>query len=236
MEVGSWEKCLEEEWAFWVSWFVKYRDEGYCSHPGPLQWGIGVPIILESIHHLSVPLTPVTKVLEIGGGIVGMTSYFPTGKLYACDPLWHHFEGLRPHLGKAYESVRHDINLLSLKAEDLPLRAGPFDIVIAINSLDHCSNPNRVLERIKATTRSRAVLYEATTVWKQQDKAVNPEQYSHGHPHIYFDDEWNELVTSCAFRPVSKPLLDRNLQEEWRRIHHVTDDSWPCDLRVWRRL
>lgn len=85
-----------------------------------------------------IELKPYVKILEIGGAREPLVNFFGFGRKYALDPLAQDHESLLADLYK-------DIPLVRDKAESLPFLDSRFDIVVILNTLDHCENLNQAL-------------------------------------------------------------------------------------------
>lgn len=233
MKIGDWQETMLEEKNFWTGWVDRLIRDGFTSIDCEFQWKRDADIILTILECQNVCLTDNTRILEIGGGLIGTIRYFQVGQLFAADALGEFFIEQHKRLGKPWQKVRHDVNYISQKAEDLPLDSGPFDIVLIINSLDHCEDPMEVLRRLAKVTREGGWLFEATSVWSI-DSWQNPEVLGRGHPHLFRGDELNQALKSVGFHLVEDPLCGKDVDELWTT--EWTKASWPCYLRIWRRL
>lgn len=231
MKVGKWDSTMVEEEKFWKNWIDKRINEKGID-PHTLRTA-ELAIIERILAALDIEVTDDTKVLEIGTGVFGVIHSCSRGHLYVCDPLWTLYEEARAQLSDKYKALRNDVTLLSLMAEDIPKDSGPFDIVLAINSLDHCKEPSAVVERIAATTREGALFFEATSVWGEG--VQDPLSYGTQHPHLYIGNQLREVIAPRGFQEIKEPLPGISLYEEWAKVLGYTSDSWPCYLRVWRR-
>jgi hypothetical protein len=78
-------------------------------------------------------------VLEIGSGPFGMLGCMSPARGLAIDPLMPSFVSyMRPHWGE--QPFR-----IAALGEELPARSGTFDMAIAINTLDHTLEPDKIL-------------------------------------------------------------------------------------------
>jgi SAM-dependent methyltransferase len=79
-------------------------------------------------------------VVEIGSGPFGFLSCLPCGRGLAIDPLMVSFTG--------YMRKHWDERILRIAAmgEELPIPSGTFDVALAINTLDHTLEPDKILK------------------------------------------------------------------------------------------
>ena len=96
-------------------------------------------------------LKPHVKILEIGGAGLPVVNFFSFGVKCTLDPLAEDYKNLFADLYK-------DILLVGGKAESLPFIESCFDIVIILNALDHCENPDKVLAEIWRILRHNGVV------------------------------------------------------------------------------
>jgi len=85
------------------------------------------------------------EVLEIGSGPVSGMGVFKGAHVMAVDPLAYEYAG-----------IGFDIDLRTMKAgiEDLPFGKNSFDVVIAVNSLDHVDDVEAAAKEILRVLRS----------------------------------------------------------------------------------
>lgn len=96
-------------------------------------------------------LKPYVKILEIGGAGEPLVNFFSLGEKYTLDPLAEDYKNLFADLYKHNSLVRG-------KAESLPFLDSRFDIVVILNTLDHCENPNQALLEIWRVLKNNGVI------------------------------------------------------------------------------
>lgn len=143
-------------------------------------------------------VTPKTRILEIGGGAVGIIRWFDEGQLFALDPLGELFESSFPHLPLSEYALRGDVKYIAKPIEGLgSARAGRFDIVLMLDCLDHCRVPEEALRAIHKALKAKGVFFESTTAFKR-DMALSPEYLAH-HPWGWTAEELVELIEAQGF-------------------------------------
>ena len=232
MRIGDWDSTMEQEKSFWDAWLQHYVDQGQS--PSPFYWEAKAWVIKGILLLHNYVISRHTKILEIGPGAIGTINTFEYGDLYACEPLWDQFVEARPTLGPRYDRLRQDIKLLCYKAEDMPLDSGPFDIILALNSLDHCEDPDLVLDNISVVLKQDGYFFEATTVWPAHED-VDAACLADSHPYLYVGNELNVIIESYGLSLIERPFRSAVLDELWAEMLQFTAGSWPCYLRVWRK-
>jgi SAM-dependent methyltransferase len=97
---------------------------------------------------MRIPSKVKGSVLDIGGGPTSMLLKFANVpsicRRAVCDPLT-----MPPWVHMRYEAA--GITWLKFKAEEMPLPVEPFDEVWVYNVLQHVENPQKVIEKAKAS-------------------------------------------------------------------------------------
>jgi ubiquinone/menaquinone biosynthesis C-methylase UbiE len=134
------------------------------------------------------------KVLEVGAGL-GLINFtnvpcFNVG----IDPLYHY---LRPRLTS---STAH---LITGIGEKLPFKDRTFDIVLCLNVLDHCINPEEVLKEIRRVLKEKGLfIFHLNTF--QLPKFLNKKLslIDLPHPHHFSFKEAIALIKKFGFKIV----------------------------------
>lgn len=228
---GNWTIAQVHEHKFWEDWIANYKKE----HPdddawqgdrkgGLLQWTHDANVLLRILESQGKELTEASRILEIGGGLVGHSRWLPRGHLFAVDPLQDFFGAAFSELGLATQQVRQDVTYIGHKAEELAHDLEPFDVILILNCLDHCDEPAQVVANMVRLLKPDGMLFEATTVW--------PVGYLHGgtrsemvktHPYIFEGNELIDLFECFDFELIQEPLV-----KEWMI------GAWPRELRLWK--
>ncbi len=141
----KWLIAQEYEKAFWRD-YIDFEDQ---DHKKTLETRALFFENYIKIH--KVKLKPCAKILEIGGAGWPTVNFFSFGKKYTIDPLAENHKNL---FGDYYK----DIPLVKGKAESLSFKENCFDIVIILNTLDHCENPYEVLVEIRRVLKRNGVM------------------------------------------------------------------------------
>lgn len=171
---------------------------------------------------------PYMRVLEIGGGAIGHIRWFPVGELMAIDSLGAIFEREFPDLDLKGYDLRSDVAYIGYRAEDMPSEIEDhFDVVLMLNTLDHCDSPLRVMSEIRRVIKPLGWLFESTTVFSG-GQPQNDHEYSKMHPHIFMEQRsFLKFMESCGF--LKLPVI---LTREW------VGESGPLYdqvLHIWRK-
>lgn len=230
MKIAEWKDTIEAERNYWVNAIEVWMATDGLERARDVYWAYKAEIILESLRCLDALPMDDSRILEIGGGLVDVMRWFEKGSLYAIEPLWLFFEQYRQRL--SWEGLREDVIPFASKAEgDYFQPKALFDIVLILNTLDHCEDPEVVMRRISYMIKPGGLLYESTTVWG--DKKVNINSLAKTHPHLFQGGELRMLIKRNGFEEVGDPYCGGNINEPWTA--RWQEGAWPTYLRVWRR-
>lgn len=100
-------------------------------------------------------------IIEIGGGPRGSICFIGGfGKRVGVDPL---FDDLRK---KDVLLETENIELHSIKAEDINFQRESFDLAICINAIDHVHKPRLVLQKINRILKPSGLLFLSVNIYK----------------------------------------------------------------------
>jgi len=154
-----------------------------------------------------IKITQRTRILEIGGGAIGVIRWFKKGKLYALDPLGDLFEASFPGLPLADYELRQDVKYIVAPAEEAgALGIGQFDLVLMFDCLDHCRSPRLVLRSIHSLLKPKGLLLESTTAF--HEPIIPSSEYAKYHLWFWTKEELRQAISSCGFQLLSE-------WEEW---------------------
>jgi SAM-dependent methyltransferase len=130
--------------------------------------------------------------LEIGGGPIGVIYDMPAKQKYIVEPLTEEY--------KEYWPCPYHMSALG---EDLPFDDEQIDLVLISNALDHCEDPQEVLEEVKRVLRPGGFL----AVNNCTDLAS-----IHKHPGhlINIDEFWFHNQIDADFETVHELTFRRN--------------------------
>lgn len=107
-----------------------------------------------------------TRILEIGGGVIGHIRWMRKGKLFALDPLAEFFKAAFPTLGLTEYPLRKDMTHIAARIEDIEgLDLEAFDIILMLNCLDHCEDPPNVVAALYKALAPEGLLLESTVIF-----------------------------------------------------------------------
>lgn len=90
-------------------------------------------------------------VLDIGCGPRGSLHKFKAKAKFGLDPLAKVYDTL-------YGTWKHDMIYLASPAEDIPLVRNSVDFVIAVNSLDHVDNIDKVMQEVRRVIKPNGII------------------------------------------------------------------------------
>lgn len=140
-----------------------------------------------------------SRTLEIGGGIMGGIRWLKGVKV-SVDPLGDLFCEAYPKLSfKRYGLDPEDAVIYAVgAAEDIEWASmGLFDFVLLFNTLDHCRDPEKVLQAIYDVLDPDGWLLEATTAFHV--KMETSEAYQKHHPWAWTKDELMKMISDAGF-------------------------------------
>ncbi len=98
------------------------------------------------------------RILQVGPGANGEV-HFMAGERYAIDPLASFFKESFPEL------MDPAVKFIDGMGEELPYEDSYFDVILIINVLDHCSDPDKVLKELNRCLRSKGILILEVNVY-----------------------------------------------------------------------
>lgn len=97
-----------------------------------------------------------TKILEIGSGAGGIITYLKeTENRYAVDPLEEFYSSVEEFTNQRDKNVKY----FTATGEALPFEENYFDLIIMDNVLDHCINPEKVMNEAVRVIKPKGYLY-----------------------------------------------------------------------------
>ena len=102
-----------------------------------------------------IDLNSETKILEIGSGPAGALTFLKSDHKYGIDPLEEFFSKNKEWMKFRDPKVIYQTG----KGENLPFKNNFFDLVIIDNVLDHCENPESVLNEINRVLKKSGVIF-----------------------------------------------------------------------------
>ena len=163
------------------------------------------------------------RILEIGGGPLGIVTFLGWGERFALDPLENFYNDNKHLVELRDERVKY----LQGVGEDIPFDNDYFALVIVDNVLDHCQNPYRALSSIYRVLNGMGYLYIALnvhTVWGSMLRYIMEKfQIDKGHPHTYTKEGLRNSLGKHRFTILDEEIEDykkirkRNLLSESMR-------------------
>lgn len=157
------------------------------------------------------------RVVEVGSGPVGVTTFFPARERLAVDPLQKEYEKNAAFLGYRDPEVQY----LEGVGEDLPCESGGYDLVIIENCIDHVRDVDGVMTEIGRVLKPDGVLYltvNTRTRWGYvAHRILSNLQIDRGHPHTFTPLRAERLVRAYGFTPLSIEV-ESALRAHWNDL------------------
>ena len=131
-------------------------------------------------------------IVEIGAGLMGMVRYIDKGKRFIIDPLGKMQQEAHDKLFGEIPEVR----VFSTRAESR-IDVEDVSIVLAMDCLDHCESPPKVLEGVHSMLKPEGLFCESTTIFKEPTEWVDND-YGKFHPWNWDWPEFSQLMSSAA--------------------------------------
>lgn len=198
-----WKEAQDYERKYWEK-VTKTDSIGYLSH------SIKMKIFLEEF----VLLSDSSKILQIGCGPEDVIHYWKNGNLFAVDPLIDNYK----EMGMLKES---NVKNICAVGESLPFKNNYFDLIIINNVLDHCQNPNKVLQESYRCLAKKGILYIETNV---RPKYLYPFlkmiwwtkiSIAKGHPFLFLPENLGNMIKTCKL----KILLGKEIKKKFMKSY-----------------
>lgn len=145
-------------------------------------------------------------VLEVGGGPVGVASYYPSARAVLVDPL-ESFYGSNEVLRKLRNPRAEYV---SGRGESLPVETGTFDLAIIENCIDHVQDAHGVMRELKRALRPDGILYLTvncrTKLGYVVHRTLSSLRLDPGHPHTFTPPRVAALLRSHGFEPLDTEI------------------------------
>lgn len=141
-----------------------------------------------------------TYVLEIGSGAAGIITYIKSDNKFAIDPLENFYSSV-----PKYVSIRDQkVNYYNAMAENLPFKDGYFDLIVIDNVLDHCDNPDKVLDEMNRTLKPGGIIFFRQNTYHYWGKTVRDimekMKIDRGHPHTFLKNSLKKKFRENNFQ------------------------------------
>ena len=138
-----------------------------------------------------------TFILEIGSGAGGILTYLNhSNNRFAIDPLENFYSSVSNFVSQRDESVKY----YSAKGESIPFENNMFDLIIMDNVLDHCDDPNKVVDETFRVLKKGGFIYFKQNTYHFWGKLFRliMEKFTidKGHPYTFSKNDLKYLVGS----------------------------------------
>jgi len=146
-----------------------------------------------------------TKILEIGSGAGGIITYLKESeKRYAIDPL----EEFYSSVGEFKRQRDKNVKYFTATGEALPFEKNYFDLIIMDNVLDHCINPDLVMNEAARVIKPNGYLFfkqNTYHVWGIFIRLVMEKMLiDKGHPHTFSKAKLKKFASENSLKELNK--------------------------------
>lgn len=142
------------------------------------------------------------RIIEVGSGPVGVSSFLPATERLAVDPLAEQYARLPGLTALRAQGVKYVRGV----GEELPAGTGLYDLAMIENCIDHVRDIDAVMRELHRVLRPGAVLYltvNCRTRWGYLvHRTLSKLNVDRGHPHTFTPERAHDLLTHRFFEPV----------------------------------
>lgn len=136
-----------------------------------------------------------TVILEIGSGAGGIVTFLTeSSRRYAIDPLEDFYSQVDEFIRQRDASVRYR----QARGENIPFETAEIDLVIMDNVLDHCENPEKVLQEACRVVQQNGLIYCKQNTYHMWGRMVRRVMelfvIDPGHPHTFSKRQLGTLI------------------------------------------
>jgi uncharacterized protein YbaR (Trm112 family) len=166
-------------------------------------------------------------VLEIGSGPFGFSACIPSVRGLAIDPLMVSFSGyMQPHWRP--QPVR-----IAAMGEEMPVPTGIFDAAVAINTLDHTLEPEKIFKETWRALKPGALFFINNNVKSAAGKMLGTAGERFGitrltevfHPHAFTRESLISGCEAAGFKVIgdffAKATAPESQRQHWSWMHAV---------------
>jgi len=169
-----------------------------------------------------IVITKQTAVLEIGSGPAGILTHLDCERKCAIDPLENFYAAVPKFAGFRDRRVRYYAG----QAEALPFEDNTFDLIINDNVLDHCENPQRVLQEMHRVLKTNGRVYFRMVTYHAWGKFVRVLlerfQIDHGHPYTFSKTDLISAFQKAGFQILK--TMSKGYLKSW--LTDLGSGSW----------
>lgn len=144
------------------------------------------------------------KALQIGCAVEDTIFYFPSGQLYAIDPLADFYRA------NFKRSNNPKVDYRQARGEKIPFPNGYFDLIICQNVIDHVMDYNVVIGEIKRTLTPDGMVYFGVDVYDPETAQFRIEDQKQNilsdiqHPHTFTVESFDKLIDASGFNIIER--------------------------------
>ena len=140
-----------------------------------------------------------TFILEIGSGAAGTITFIDSDNKYAIDPLEYFYSTVKEFTKDRDSRVKY----FSAKGEELPFEKEMFDLIIIDNVLDHCADPDKVVEEMNRVLKPGGIIFFRQNTyhcWGVFVRSIMEKiVFDKGHPFTFSKSRLEKIFTKFNF-------------------------------------
>lgn len=160
---------------------------------------------LRSLLHLDLQNGRNYVGFDVGSGTSGIGYAIRTHNIssVALDPLMPSYREMPFYKERIFNRSKNAF-LCKAVGENIPFKTESCDFGFCLNVLDHCSNPERVLEEISRVFKNNGVLVLEVDVWERKNILLMMDP---SHPFKFEVKELIDLVHRCNFEIIEQKTI-----------------------------
>jgi SAM-dependent methyltransferase len=148
---------------------------------------------------LAESVAPAVRVLEVGGGPIGVATFYPGSRKLSVDPLQDYYAGNEVLRALRSPSMEYRTGV----GEDLPCEDEEFDMAMIENCIDHVQKVDGVMSELHRSLRPGGILYLTVNcrnpVGYYVHRVLSRLRIDPGHPHTFTPDRTTALLRRHGF-------------------------------------
>ncbi len=228
---ARWQRAQQYERGFWESLAARIVD-GSVSQLDWYRWRADQLVLRLRSLGLGALTEGRARVIEVGGGPVGVVGVFPAAERVAVDPLEPYY-ATNPALTALRQPT---VQYRGGAVEALPCESAHYDLAIIENCIDHVRDVRAAMRELRRVLRAAGSLYlmvNCRTPWGfVVHRALSNLRVDPGHPHTFTPPRLRELVRDQGFTPLQFETESRVLARRDQRAASVLRASVKALLGV----
>ena len=203
--LGRWKTAQRYEQGYWASQ-AEQIAAGAASQLDWYKWRSDqLSQRLVRCHHAELTEGR-ARVLEVGGGPVGVASFFPSCRALLVDPLEDFYAS-----NNVLRQLRNPrAEYMAGRGEALPVETGAYDLAIIENCIDHVQDADGVMRELRRALRDDGVLYLTVNCRSNSGyvvhRVLSSLRLDPGHPHTFTPPRVAAMLRGHGFEPIDTEI------------------------------